>query len=112
MWSAAVSGRAAARHQQHAQADLQALQRHIEASRRGPARVDLILTDYRLGDNLDGEDAVQRIRRYLARPVPALIITGDTSPERIREADTSGNRLLHKPLDTEQLREAIAASQS
>lgn len=90
---------------------LQALERHVQASRGGPAPVDLILTDYRLSDGLNGDDAIHRIRRYLARPVPALIITGDTSPERIREAGASGNRLLHKPLDSEQLRAAIADSQ-
>lgn len=88
-----------------------ACQRHIEASHQGPAPVDLILTDYRLGEGNTGEDAIRRIRTYLSRHVPALIITGDTSPERIREASASGAQLLHKPLNTDQLREAIAASQ-
>ena len=31
--------------------------------------------------------------------------------ERIREALASGAQLLHKPLDTDQLRDAISASQ-
>ncbi|WP_370601102.1 hybrid sensor histidine kinase/response regulator [Pseudomonas nitroreducens] len=88
---------------------LQACQRHIEASHRGPAPVHLILTDYRLGEGQTGEDAIRRIRSYLSRQVPALIITGDTSPERLREATAHGSRLLHKPVDTEQLREAINA---
>ncbi|MFS2127731.1 hybrid sensor histidine kinase/response regulator, partial [Pseudomonas sp. Pseusp97] len=88
-----------------------ACQRHIEASRNGPAPVDLVLSDYRLGDGQTGADAVRRIRSYLSRKVPALIITGDTSPERIREAAASGSQLLHKPLDTDQLRAAIAVSQ-
>lgn len=90
---------------------LLACQRHIEASHGGPAPVDLILTDYRLGDGQTGEDAIRRIRNYLSRKVPALIITGDTSPARLREAVASGCRLLHKPLDTDQLRAAITASQ-
>jgi len=88
-----------------------ACQRHAESSHRGAAPVDLILTDYRLGEGQTGEDAIRQIRYYLSRQAPALIITGDTSPARIREAAASGNRLLHKPLDTDQLREAIAASQ-
>jgi len=91
---------------------LLACQRHIEASHGGRAPVDLILTDYRLGDGQTGADAVRRIRSYLSRKVPALIITGDTSPERLREAAASGSQLLHKPLDTEQLRAAISASQA
>jgi len=90
---------------------LLACQRHIEASHVGRAPVDLILSDYRLGDGQTGADAIRRIRSYLARQVPALIITGDTSSERLREAAASGSQLLHKPLDTEQLRHAIAASQ-
>jgi signal transduction histidine kinase/CheY-like chemotaxis protein len=90
---------------------LLACQRHIEASHAGHAPVDLILTDYRLGQGQTGADAVRRIRSYLSRRVPALIITGDTSSERLREATASGSRLLHKPLDTEQLLAAITASQ-
>lgn len=90
---------------------LLACQRHIEASHRGHAPVDLILTDYRLGEGQTGADAIRRIRGYLSRRVPALIVTGDTSPERIREAAASGSQLLHKPLDTDQLRAAIDISQ-
>ncbi|QRY82241.1 response regulator [Pseudomonas sp. PDNC002] len=90
---------------------LLACQRHIEASHGGRAPVDLILTDYRLGEGQNGVDAIRRIRNYLSRKVPALIITGDTSPEHLREAAASGSQLLHKPLDTEQLRAAIAISQ-
>ncbi|MCP8464930.1 ATP-binding protein [Pseudomonas sp. ZM23] len=90
---------------------LLACQRHIEASHSGSAPIDLILSDYRLGSGQTGADAIRRIRSYLSRQVPALIITGDTSPERIREAAASGAHLLYKPLDTELLREAINASQ-
>lgn len=90
---------------------LLACQRHIEASHRGHAPVDLILTDYRLGEGQTGADAIRRIRGYLSRRVPALIVTGDTSPERIREAAASGSQLLHKPLETDQLRAAIDISQ-
>ncbi|UCL88974.1 ATP-binding protein [Pseudomonas sp. HS-18] len=90
---------------------LLACQRHIEASHLGHAPVDLILTDYRLGEGQTGADAIRRIRSYLSRRVPALIVTGDTSPERLREAAASGSQLLHKPLDTDQLRAAIDVSQ-
>jgi AmiR/NasT family two-component response regulator len=43
----------------------------------------------------------------LSAPVPAIIVTGDTSPDRIREAQASGYPLLHKPLDADQLLAAI-----
>jgi CheY-like chemotaxis protein len=35
--------------------------------------------------------------------LPALLITGDTAPERLREAMASGITLLHKPLSPQQL---------
>jgi CheY-like chemotaxis protein len=31
-------------------------------------------------------------------PIPAFLITGDTAPERLREAGASGLHLLHKPV--------------
>lgn len=61
--------------------------------------IDLILSDYRLAENVTGADAVRAVLSHIGRPVTAVIITGDTSPERIREARASGFRLLHKPLD-------------
>ena len=36
-----------------------------------------------------------------------MIVTGDTSPDRLREAKASGFRLLHKPLVAEELFDAI-----
>ena len=39
--------------------------------------------------------------------VPALLITGDTAPERLREAFSSGVPLLHKPLAPDELYKAI-----
>lgn len=62
--------------------------------------IDLIVADYRLAENITGADAIRAVIARLDRNVRAVIITGDTSPERIREAQASGFRLLHKPLDT------------
>ncbi|MEI3854410.1 MULTISPECIES: hypothetical protein [Ensifer] len=49
------------------------------------------------------------INRYLGRNVPALILSGETSPARLREVTASGYRLLHKPLDAARLEEEIEA---
>ena len=65
---------------------------------------DLILSDYRLRDGENGVDAIRRIIDSLGRPVPGVLITGDTAPDRLREAQASGYRLLHKPLASEKLR--------
>ena len=64
---------------------------------------DLILSDYRLRGDLTGVDAIEAIRESLERDVPAVIITGDTSPERLKEVKLSGLELLHKPVATDEL---------
>lgn len=69
---------------------------------------DLILADYRLGGAWTGVDAVEMIRAHVRSPVPALLLSGDTAPQRLREADASGLPLLHKPVRPEVLRGAIA----
>jgi CheY-like chemotaxis protein len=62
---------------------------------RGP---DLIISDYRLADGTNGIQAIERLRKALRAPVPAFLISGDTAPERLREASASGYYLLHKPV--------------
>jgi CheY-like chemotaxis protein/anti-sigma regulatory factor (Ser/Thr protein kinase) len=70
----------------------------------------MIFADYRLGENVTGVAAIRSIQRLLAKPAPAVIITGDTSPDRIREAQASGYPLLHKPLEASVLLEALQSS--
>ena len=69
---------------------------------------DLIIADYRLRDDQTGDSAIERVREEVNEDVPAMIITGDTSPARLREATASGFRLLHKPVVTEDLLVAVA----
>ena len=59
---------------------------------------DLIVCDYRLRNEEIGTEAIHAVQKILKRPVPAIIMTGDTAPERIREAQASGHALLHKPV--------------
>jgi len=59
---------------------------------------DIIIADYRLRDDKTGSDAVELICEELNRDIPAFLITGDTSPVRVREASATGIRLLHKPV--------------
>lgn len=60
---------------------------------------DLLITDYRLRKNQTGTDAIERVCSYLDNKIPAIIITGDTSPQRVKEATLSGFTLLHKPVE-------------
>lgn len=68
---------------------------------------DLIVADYRLRGGLTGAQAIRHIRRLFNRPIPAVLITGDTAPERLREAEAHGLDLLHKPVGAQQLAEVI-----
>ena len=68
---------------------------------------DVVVVDYRLRENKTGLQAIARVREYLDRSVPAIIITGDTSAERLRETIASGFMLLHKPIQPELLSDLL-----
>lgn len=63
----------------------------------------LVISDYRLRNGATGAHAIATIRSKLGQQLPALLITGDTAPERLREARASGVPLLHKPVSPGQL---------
>jgi CheY-like chemotaxis protein len=77
----------------------------LSADQRPP---DIIISDYRLGDGKTGIDVIERIRRAFAAPIPAFLISGDTAPERLREARASGYYLLHKPVLPMTLRSVVS----
>jgi signal transduction histidine kinase/ActR/RegA family two-component response regulator len=68
---------------------------------------DLIITDFRLRHDETGKQVLQALRAYLGTSVPAIIMTGDTSPQRLRDAQSTSALLLHKPVSTGQLRSAM-----
>jgi signal transduction histidine kinase/CheY-like chemotaxis protein len=70
-------------------------------------RVDLIIADLRLPQYENGIDTIRRIRQRLGREVPALLITGQTEAESLRQVHDSGLPLLHKPVAPDLLHEAI-----
>jgi signal transduction histidine kinase len=72
--------------------------------RGGEQRVDLVVADYRLREKETGPQAVEAVRSLLEKKVPAIIVTGDTAPDRLREAKESGHYLLHKPVAAVKLR--------
>jgi signal transduction histidine kinase/ActR/RegA family two-component response regulator len=72
-----------------------------------PARPDLIISDYRLRDGETGAEVIDRLRFEYNEAIPAMLITGDTAPDRLVEAQASGLLLLHKPVSNGRLRAAI-----
>lgn len=68
-------------------------------------RPDIVLADLRLrGD--DGITAIARLRERCGA-LPALLLSGDTAPERLRQAQEAGLRMLHKPVALPQLLQAM-----
>jgi len=70
-------------------------------------RFDAIVADFRLRQHENGIDTLRRLRERIGEDVPALLISGDTAPERLREAHESGLPLLHKPVSAEKLQETL-----
>jgi CheY-like chemotaxis protein len=71
--------------------------------------VDVIVADFRLRQHENGIETVRRLRARLGN-VPALVVSGDTAPERLREARASGLPFLHKPVSADKLRETMLAA--
>ena len=70
---------------------------------------DLVISDYRLREQHTGIAAITALRALLGEGLPALLVTGDTAPERLREAQASGIPLLHKPVSPGQLYRGLVA---
>ena len=70
----------------------------------GAAMPELLIVDYRLRRHASGIETIRRLRELAGAPIPALVVTGDTGPDRLREAEASGYPLLHKPVMPERLR--------
>jgi CheY-like chemotaxis protein len=68
---------------------------------------DLIISDYRLAGGKTGLEAIERLRGALSLPIPAMLISGDTAPDRLQEASASGHLLLHKPVAPAALRATL-----
>ncbi|MFM2449041.1 MAG: hypothetical protein RIS44_1491 [Pseudomonadota bacterium] len=65
------------------------------------------LVDCRLGGPSNGIAAIAQLREDQP-DLLALLISGDTGPDRLREARDSGLDLLHKPVSPEQLKRALS----
>lgn len=76
----------------------------IDASRR--FRPSIVLADFRLRGEDSGIRAIEALRMVWPE-LPALLISGDTAPDRLREARGAGVELLHKPVPALALRDSI-----
>ena len=70
-------------------------------------RLDALITDFRLRDEEDGIQLAAELRAMLGWKLPVLLVTGDTAPERVRQAQQSGLRVLYKPVKAHDLVDAL-----
>jgi signal transduction histidine kinase/CheY-like chemotaxis protein len=68
---------------------------------------DLALVDLRLRDHDSGLNAIDRLR-HLYPGLPAIIISGDTAPDRLQQAKKAGIPILSKPVLVEPLKGAMS----
>lgn len=85
----------------------QSLEQAIVAARAHRFVLQMVVTDFRLAMHVTGVDVIHAVFQSIGRAIPAIIITGDTSTEGINAASSSGFRVLHKPLDPQELQALI-----
>jgi signal transduction histidine kinase/CheY-like chemotaxis protein len=75
----------------------------VDLARASEKQIDMILSDWRLRGQETGIEAVRAVRAVAGEATPAVLVTGDTSPELLKLAHESGLVVLHKPLQPRQL---------
>lgn len=73
-------------------------------------KIAAAVVDYRLHDGFTGIEAARRLRDLLGDAVPIVMVTGDTSVERLRLLRESNFPVAHKPIDIQRLLKAINAN--
>ncbi|WP_137918378.1 hybrid sensor histidine kinase/response regulator [Hydrogenophaga sp. 2FB] len=63
---------------------------------------DIVICDYHVGRDA-GTEIVARLRTLVGRPIPAIIVTGNTSQETANQVHVAGLTLLHKPVTPQML---------
>ncbi len=67
---------------------------------------DIVLADFRLRGQETGIQTIHALRKNIPG-LPAILISGDTAPDRLREAKATGLSILHKPVMVDTLEQAI-----
>jgi signal transduction histidine kinase/CheY-like chemotaxis protein len=77
----------------------------LQISRAGPP--DLIVSDYRLPEGVNGIEAIARLRAQAGRSLPACLVSGDIDPQVLQSVRQAGLTLLNKPVRPAKLRSLI-----
>ena len=68
---------------------------------------DLVVSDYRLAEWVNGIDAVRQLRAAANRPIPACLMSGTSTPALVQAAREVGLTLLQKPVRPAKLRSLL-----
>lgn len=79
-----------------------------QALRDNVFSADIIISDYRLGDNINGVECIERLRKSCGTKIPAVLLSGDTDPNLLNDVQNAGFYMLHKPLKPAKLRNVIS----
>jgi len=71
--------------------------------------IDALIFDYRLAEGVDGLEVAAGLRSRFDPQLPLLLVTGETTPERLSRARDMGVPLLTKPVTAENLLATLAA---
>lgn len=69
--------------------------------------IDAVVSDFRLPGERNGLDYLL-VLRNTSPHLRTLLVTGETAPQRITDIRTSGVPFLHKPVQAQQLLDALA----
>jgi signal transduction histidine kinase/ActR/RegA family two-component response regulator len=68
---------------------------------------DLVLSDFRLGEDRNGMDVIDMVRAHSRRPIAACLMSGDTDAALLHAAKSRSLTLLHKPVRPAKLRSLL-----
>lgn len=68
---------------------------------------EVILSDFRLGEGKNGVAVIQALRDQCDRHIPAILLTGDTTADKIQQVQSAEIPVLYKPVRAAQLRLAL-----
>lgn len=72
--------------------------------------IDLIIADFRLGNFDNGVMAIESINQH--GEIPSVLVTGDTAPDLLREIESTGLKVIHKPITFEKLHDLLKNAES
>jgi signal transduction histidine kinase/CheY-like chemotaxis protein len=72
-------------------------------------RPDLIIADFHLSGGRTGIETIELVRAAFGAAIPAFLVSGDTSPDRLQQSRDRGYMLLHKPVSPMTLRSLLVS---